>query len=259
MVAAGERAAVERVEFPGASGELLAGLLHHPDGEPRGGVALVHCFTCAKDFHPLPRLAKGLAGAGYAVLRFDLTGLGDSKGGFAEKTLTRDIGDVAQAAAALAARGVPPRALVGHSFGAAAALLAAPHIAELQAVATLGAPSSTERLRRLSAGRERELDAAGRIEVEIEGRVFPITQAFLDDLDGSDLTAQVAELGLPLLVVHALGDEVVEIAEGERLFAAARQPKSFVPLLRADHLCSDRAEAAVLAAAVGDWLQRTAA
>jgi len=40
----------------------------------------VHCFTCSKDLHTMSRLARGLAGAGFAVLRFDFTGLGESVG-----------------------------------------------------------------------------------------------------------------------------------------------------------------------------------
>jgi len=42
------------------------------------------------------------------------------------------------------------------------------------------------------------------------------------------------------LILHSPDDEVVPVAEGERLFAAARQPKAFHPLTGADHLVSDR-------------------
>lgn len=61
----------------------------------------------------------------------------------------------------------------------------------------------------------------------------------------------------PLLIVHAVDDEVVEVAEGERIFAAARQPKAFMPLLGADHLVSDRTVARRLAAVIVGWLDAT--
>ena len=71
------------------------------------------------------------------------------------------------------------------------------------------------------------------------------------------MRVQVAALDRPLLVVHAVDDEVVEIAEGERIFAAAAQAKGFVPLLGSDHLVTDRAAAQRLAAVIVDWLDAT--
>ncbi|MBW3602691.1 MAG: osmotically inducible protein C, partial [Actinobacteria bacterium] len=78
--------------------------------------------------------------------------------------------------------------------------------------------------------------------------------ALLDDLDDHDAERRVAELGRPLLIVHAVVDAEVDVAEGERLFAAARQPKSFVALSGADHLLTDRAAAARAARAIADFL-----
>jgi fermentation-respiration switch protein FrsA (DUF1100 family) len=76
--------------------------------------------------------------------------------------------------------------------------------------------------------------------VSLAGRRFVVRRGFLDDLEEHDQLGAVAHLGRPLLVLHALDDELVPVAEGERLFAAARQPKGFVPLLDADHLLGDR-------------------
>ncbi|MDX1620864.1 MAG: hypothetical protein R3320_07735, partial [Nitriliruptorales bacterium] len=80
--------------FPGSTGATLSGALHRPDRDVKGSILLVHCFTCSKDLHTMTRLASGLSEAGYAVLRFDFTGLGDSGGEFAETTLSHDVRDV---------------------------------------------------------------------------------------------------------------------------------------------------------------------
>jgi fermentation-respiration switch protein FrsA (DUF1100 family) len=40
-----------------------------------------------------------------------------------------------------------------------------------------------------------------------------------------DNLAKVAELGVPLLLIHSPGDEIVPVEHGQRLFQAAREPK----------------------------------
>jgi pimeloyl-ACP methyl ester carboxylesterase len=249
----------ETVSFPGSTGARLAGVLHRPEGKPLGSVLLAHCFTCSKDLHTLTRLARGLRAAGYAVLRFDFTGIGDSGGDFADKTVTRNVSDLVAAATLLLQRGFGPCAMVGHSLGGAATLLAARQLHTVKSVIVVGAPSSPNHVRGLLVGSEEEIRLTGAADVEIGGRRFPISEGFLDDLERHDQGAHVAQLGRPLLVLHAVDDEVVPIAEAEANFAAANQPKAFWPLLGTDHLVSSRAAAERLLAAVTLWLSVTLA
>ncbi|MCJ8274441.1 MAG: hypothetical protein MJK04_34220, partial [Psychrosphaera sp.] len=61
----------------------LSGLLESPAQDPRAFVLFAHCFTCGKDVAAASRIARALVVHGYAVLRFDFTGLGNSDGDFA--------------------------------------------------------------------------------------------------------------------------------------------------------------------------------
>lgn len=249
--------ATERLAFTGGTGAQLAGALHVPDTTPRGSVLLAHCFTCSKDLQISTRLARSLTAAGYAVLRFDFTGVGDSGGDFADKTVTNNVKDLVAAAHALIRRGYGPCAMVGHSLGGAATLLAAHHVTTVRSVAVIGAPASPDHIERLIADARPDIRRYGIATVVIGRRAFPISTAFLDDLELHDQAGQVAALERPLLIVHAVDDEVVEVAEGERIFASAAQPKAFMPLLGADHLVSDRTAARRLAAVIVGWLDAT--
>lgn len=249
--------ATERLAFTGGTGAQLAGALHVPDTTPRGSVLLAHCFTCSKDLQISTRLARSLTAAGYAVLRFDFTGVGDSGGDFADKTVTNNVKDLVAAAHALIRRGYGPCAMVGHSLGGAATLLAAHHVKTVRSVAVIGAPASPDHIERLIADARPDIRRHGIATVVIGRRAFPISTAFLDDLELHDQAGQVAALERPLLIVHAVDDEVVEVAEGERIFASAAQPKAFMPLLGADHLVSDRTAARRLAAVIVGWLDAT--
>jgi alpha/beta superfamily hydrolase len=65
-----------KLEFPGTDRLTVAGLLETPDFNPHSFALFAHCFTCGKDVVSASRIARALVARGYAVLRFDFTGLG---------------------------------------------------------------------------------------------------------------------------------------------------------------------------------------
>lgn len=93
--------------------------------------------------------------------------------------------------------------------------------------------------------------------VSIGGRPFPISPSFLEDLERHDEADDIAALQRPLLVIHAIEDEVVEVLEGERIFAFARQPKGFHPLLEGDQLVTHRKVAEEVLRVATAWFDQT--
>lgn len=248
----------ERLEFEGAQGDVLRARLARPaDRDVRAYALFAHCFTCSKDLKAAVNLSRALTEAGFGVLRFDFTGLGESGGEFAETTLSNDVRDLTAAARALIQRDLGPCGLLGHSLGGAASLLAAHRLKTVRSVVVVGTPASPAHVRRLLSDREPTIRREGEAIVEIAGRPFPIRASFLDELEDYDQQARVAELDRPLLVLHAVDDEVVDIEQGERIFAAAHQPKGFMPLLGADHLLSDRTSSLQAVGIVAGWFDRT--
>ena len=68
------------VNFKNDAGEQLAGILDLPEAPPRAYALFAHCFTCSKNLRAATNISQSLTAAGYAVLRFDFTGLGQSEG-----------------------------------------------------------------------------------------------------------------------------------------------------------------------------------
>jgi len=225
-----------RVTFDGPAG-TLSGILHVPDGVPRGSVLIAHCFTCSKSLKVTRHLATQIEDGGFAVLRFDFTGLGESEGDFAETSVTTNVADIEAAAGYLTSRVRGPLVLVGHSLGGAATLLAAGGAPAARAVVTVAAPSGPEHLQHLFADRDvEEVFREGRATVRIAGRPFEISRDFFDDLQRHGTPERIATLGVPLLVVHGTADRTVDITEGERIFEAASQPRWFAAIPDADHM-----------------------
>jgi uncharacterized OsmC-like protein/pimeloyl-ACP methyl ester carboxylesterase len=247
---------VQHVTFPGSSGDALSARLELPLGSIRSYAIFAHCFTCSKDLFASRRIASELAMRGIAVLRFDFTGLGASGGEFANSNFSSNVEDLRRAADYLASHFGPAELLVGHSLGGAAVLVAAADLPQVQAVVTIGAPADTENVIHNFRTHVPLIESQGEVEVELAGRRFLIRRQFLDDVRGQHLEAKIHDLGRPLLVLHAPGDEIVEIENARRIFQAARHPKSFVSLDGADHLLTRHEDATFVAEVVSGWCSR---
>jgi putative redox protein len=247
---------VQRVEFTGSGGDVLAARLDLPAGTVEGYAVFAHCFTCSKDLFAAARIASGLAMRGIGVLRFDFTGLGASGGEFANTNFSSNVEDLRRAAAWLAQHFGPAEILIGHSLGGAAVLALAGDLPEAKAVVTIGAPADTEHVIKNFHAHVDSIETAGEAEVELAGRRFTIRRELLDDLRSQSLAEKIAAMRKPLLVMHAPTDEIVGIDNARRIYDAAKHPKSFVSLDGADHLLTRHEDAVFVAEIVSAWARR---
>jgi uncharacterized OsmC-like protein/fermentation-respiration switch protein FrsA (DUF1100 family) len=246
----------ERFQFTGEGGHQLAAALDTPDGAIHAYALFAHCFTCGKDVLAARRIATALAARGIAVLRFDFTGLGSSEGDFANSTFSSDVADLVRAADHLRETRKAPAILIGHSLGGAAILAAAGRIPEAKAVVTIAAPSDPAHVTHLFGDRIAEIRTQGKVEVQLAGRPFRISQEFLDDVAEHNLMAHVTGLHKALLIMHSPTDDIVGIDNATNIFLAARHPKSFVSLSGTDHLLSGKRDAAYVADVIAAWAER---
>ena len=246
----------ERFQFTGSEGQQLAAALDLPEREPIAYALLAHCFTCGKDVLAARRIAVTLAAKGIAVLRFDFTGLGSSEGDFANSTFSSNVADLVRAADHLRETRKAPAILIGHSLGGAAILAAASQIPDAKAVVTIAAPSDPAHVTGLFADRIEDIRKNGESEVSLAGRPFRIKREFLDDIAEHGLMEHVAKLHKALLVMHAPTDDTVGIDNATRIFVTAKHPKSFVSLAGADHLLTNKNDAAYVADVIAAWATR---
>ncbi|MEO0568764.1 MAG: bifunctional alpha/beta hydrolase/OsmC family protein [Pseudomonadota bacterium] len=246
----------ERFTFKGHSGEELAARLDLPSEAPLATALFAHCFTCSKDIPAARRISARLAGLGIAVLRFDFTGLGHSKGEFENTSFRSNIDDLIKAAAALSERDMAPSLLIGHSLGGAAVLGAARSMQSVRGVVTIGAPFDPGHVTHNFGGALAEIETSGAAEVILGGRPIRIGQNFVENVRAENLKDDIANLKRALLVLHAPLDDVVGIENAGEIFATAKHPKSFVTLDKTDHLVSDAPSADYAAEVIATWANR---
>jgi putative redox protein len=245
----------QRVEFAGSSQQPLAGVLEMPEhGVARAHAVFAHCFACGKNSLAAVRISRALAAQGIATLRFDFTGLGGSEGDFGHGGFASNVADLVAAAHWLAATHDAPGLLVGHSLGGTAALLAAQALPGVKAVCTIGAPASAGHI--LKHLVVEPAQTQGDLTVTLAGRSFAAKASFIDSFKHEGDTAQSHGGQQALLVMHSPHDQVVEIDEAQRLFKAARHPRSFVSLDGADHLLTRAEDAGYAADIIAAWARR---
>ena len=256
-VTSGSAMAFEKVSLVNRDGHRLAGRLDlPPDGKPVAYALFAHCFTCTKNLKAVGHISRALTQQGIAVLRFDFTGLGESEGDFADTNFSSNVEDLVEMAGLLTREREAPRILIGHSLGGAAVIRAAARIDSVRAVATIGAPHDPRHVAHVFGESLATIEESGEARVTLAGRPFRIRKQLLDDLAEAGLDEALRGLGRALLVMHSPVDRVVGIENAARIFQAARHPKSFVSLDRADHLLSDEADSLYAGAVLGTWARK---
>lgn len=182
---------------------------------PAGGIVILHgAGSCKESHHDYARAAIA---AGFAAIAFDLRGHGSSDGPMDG----RAVDDVAAIVTLLRSSiGAPdaPIALRGSSMGGYLAIAAAP--ARARAVVAI-CPASAEGLR---AGLHN-----GSFSFEAD---VPALDRMLET---GDLHAAVGSLTIPLLLLHAEGDEQVPVQHSRELAARTRVPGSRLIVVPGGH------------------------
>lgn len=248
---------LKKIQFTNTEGAELMGRMEFPvDQDPHSFAIFAHCFTCTKNLKAVVNISRELTQAGFAVLRFDFTGLGESEGDFADTNFSGNVEDLVKAAEFLSENFQAPALLIGHSLGGAASIFAASQLESVKAVATIGAPADPSHVKRLLRDDEEEIEKNGKATVNLQGRNFTIKKQFLDDLSNNPLEKVVHDLHKALLIMHSPQDITVGIKNAEDLYKNARHPKSYISLDGADHLLTNEADARYAGRVIGEWAKR---
>lgn len=239
---------------------LLAASLDFPAcGDPVEYAIVCHCFTCSRQTITTARLARSLAEAGYAVLRLDFTGLGDSEGRFEDSHFSSMLEDIQAAAAFLSQHYQPATLLLGHSMGGTACLAVSqsghPALSRIRKLVTLASPASPEHVLHHFGPAMQALEQGQAAEINVAGRLYPVKPSFIKDVQSFDMAAQMACCQIPVLAFSASEDSLVESAAADQIVAYSQAPSRHICIVGADHLFSDREHSAELAKHCLAWLQ----
>jgi alpha-beta hydrolase superfamily lysophospholipase len=213
--------AYEEIEIPSSDGLRLPGWYLPAGPAARPGVVLVHGWESARD-RTIPH-AQILHAAGFHVLTFDVRGNGAN----GPEALPMSVGEYAADTRAAVAElrrhpEVTSIGLLGHSMGAAGALVAAADDDEVEVVVAVATPADPYRLTRQTF-RLARLPIPAPIAWPL---AWLTTRVFLQPrghtVDSVSATSAVRAIAVPVLLAHGSDDGVVPFSDLARLAAARR-------------------------------------
>jgi len=279
----------ERVQFV-SNGLELAGVLQLPDGlkkgERRAAFLVLHGFGSNKDGGNVVTVSNLLTGLGYATLRFDMRGCGDSQGARGRTICLEQVEDTRAALDYLSRNeNVDTRRIgvIGHSFGAAVAVYAAGVDSRIAACVSAGGwGNGVKKFRKqhespeawakfqgmLEEGRRRK--ARGETMMVPRYDIVPIRPELRHNLApgsilefpfdvvesmyafrANDVVGKIAPR--PLLLLHPANDTVTPTEQSVDLFALAGQPTDLHLVAGVDHFMFSEGNTLVINL-LRDWL-----
>ena len=224
----------EQVDVPRGDGARQFGWVMRPDG-PDEGTWVLYLHGNATSVASQVNIShyRLLRSIGLNVFAAEYQGFGGLAGVPTESTLRAD----ARAAHAYlrVTRRIPAHRIIlyGWSLGSAVAVDLASEVPPA-AMILEGAPASL---------------------VDLTTRRYPFVPLRLLMRSTFDSIRTIGRIPAPMLFLHSAGDEVIPIAEGRRLYEAARGPKTFVEL-RGGHLQASDVDGPRMTEAIAAFVKR---
>ncbi|VAW53546.1 hypothetical protein MNBD_GAMMA05-420 [hydrothermal vent metagenome] len=245
-----------KTSFIGSNGNRLDARLEMPDETPKAFIIFSHCFTCTKDILTAYRSSRLLAQQGYAVLRFDFSGLGESEGDFAECNFSTTVADIHAAIQFLSENYETPEILIGHSLGGTSSLAAAIDALEIKRVITIASPSQPAHVLHHFGQALTLLEQNIPSSFEVAGKLYDINPQFIDDVKKWDMQARLAGLKNSVLIFNVRNDALVSEDDASEIERWLGGETELIHLENTDHLLSDKTTHAYVMSQVVQWLKK---
>jgi len=197
----------------------LVGVLHSPSEVASTCVITCHGLYSSKDSEKYVDIARRFCGEGFAVLRFDFRGCGESGGRLEDTSLTGRMEDLESALDFVQEQGYESGGVMGSSLGGTVAVLTAAKDRRIKALVTWATPCHLDELFR--------------------GEVIEGLEKLRLDAEKYDVVKAAKEIQCPILIVHGSLDEQVPLPHAEVLYENANEPKDIQIIEGADHRLTD--------------------
>ena len=207
-----------------SNGQKIVGILHLPDKKQSTPCVITcHGYHSTKDSKKYVEIANRLCSEGFAVLRFDFRGCGESEGDIEETTLSNRVSDLESALRFIRKHVSKCIGLLGSSLGGYVAIITAVKDSGIKAVVVWSTPFH------LSSLFKKEL--------------------FIHDAKKYNLNQIVKNVATPILIIHGDADELVPLYHANNLYKIINEPKMLKIMKGGDHRFTnpaDRKEAITL-------------
>lgn len=195
-------------------GQKLSAVFHYPFKKTDNIVIFSHSFKSNKDEDLIAvDFARKMCEEGYAVVRYDYWGSGDSDGRFEESSISSQVEDLKSVIEYVKELGYKDICLVGLSFGAANSVMACDESIKCMVLWSPGFDfaSRTERHKKDVLERGFAIDVNWYTKQE-----FKIGQKMWEDFRDMKPVLKLSDIKCPVLVIAGTEDESISIEKAKK-------------------------------------------
>jgi putative redox protein len=245
-----------RIQIDGQKGKLAA-ILDEPNSPPKSFGIFSHCFSCTKDLKAIVKISRILASRGYAVLRFDFAGLGNSEGVFSDTSFLDNLEDIRSVVRFLEREIAPPKFLIGHSLGGSTMLATGMEFESVEAIAVIASPSDTSHLANTIHRLNPEVENSGEGMVNTGLYEYLIKKSTVDALRSYDLPSKLSALTKRVMAFHSPNDATLGMKHANAIVEQTAGHASLINLESANHLLTDNPkDCELIGSVLSGWLDR---
>ncbi len=247
-----------KCSFDNSRGHTLDARLDIPkdfnDKDIKAFIIFCHCFTCSKETITTFRLSRLLAESGYAILRFDFTGLGNSEGDFSATTFSSTQDDLHSAIDYLKNNYQNPAFVMGHSLGGTTALSVAQDYDFIKGIVTVASPSEPEHVLHHFGHALTLLEQNINASFEVAGQYFDIEPGFVDDVRNTDMQSCLSQLEKPVLIFNIENDALVGESNAKEIQQWVKGDVTSINVIGSNHLLSNREAVEMVTVDIVNWI-----
>ncbi len=237
--------------------EQLLGIYHSLSGIHKPPLTiLIHGFGQTKTDKKFVELSRELVKKEISVFRFDFSGCGDSQGKLEKTTVKKQVADLHSAIKTILKEvNVDKKriAFVGHSLGGVIGLLLEKQTKFSFKTGVLWAPAFNQK-KLFSIWHSPKEIKRWKKQGYLIHKDKKIGVNYLKENEKKDYSFLLSNLNLPLLIIHAIDDEVVPIKESEKI--AKKYHLKLERLLNGGHKFEDYDQQKLLIKKTIDWIKK---
>jgi len=206
---------MEKISFENSKGQELVGILHLPEYETDKIIILAHGFTSNKNRERYPLIGDALTKEGYAFLRFDFGGSGESYD--TEILIKNEIDDLKSVISSMKGRGYNKIGLLGESLGGLVSIMN--YNEGIDAMVLLAPVTKSKNKLKEVLGQEKfseaELEEKGYISKIKDGKEFKIPLEYFNERVKIRPQEVIQKILYPVLIIHGNSDICVPLGESK--------------------------------------------
>jgi len=218
---------MEKITFKNSRGLKLVGQLYPSDNGKI--VILSHGWCSNKDRERFFGLADRVYGAGYAFLRFDQTGSGESEG--EEVTVENYIDDIKSSIRFVKEKGYKEIGLIGESLGGLASLQVFDKAIKAK---VLYAPVTHNQPQHFDAYMD-DINKQGFAIKHKDSKDFKIPKRYIEERKAVNQKELLSKVEMPVLILHGEEDSRVPLENSERAMQYLPRGSKLEAVPRAEH------------------------